>query len=143
MSRLEKLINALKEKDFDAAIVSSEISQRYLSDFAYSDGYILIANQKAYLLTDFRYEEAAKAKASKHFEVLCPDCGMLVCIAGLLAENGCKRVAIEEKQVSLADLERFKKAIPDAELAGGASAILEALRVFKDEDELATMEAAQ
>lgn len=143
MSHLETFLQALEKNGFDAAIVSSEASQRYLSDFSYSDGYILVAGKKAYLITDFRYEEAAKMKADKSFEILCPDCGMLVCMAGLLAENGCGRVAIEEKKVSVAELERLQKALPDAELAGGASAILDKLRTFKDEGELALIEQAQ
>ena len=136
-------MQALEKNGFDAAIVSSNAAQRYLSDFSYSDGYILIAGKKAYLLTDFRYEEAARMKTAKGFEILCPDCGMLVCIAGLLAENHCKRVAIEEKKVSLAESERFQKAISDAELVGGASALLDTLRTFKDEGELAVIAKAQ
>lgn len=143
MSKFNSFWETLLASGFDAAILSSGVAQRYLSDFSYSDGYLLIANGKGYLLTDFRYAEAANNEASKDFEVICPDCGMLVCLAGLLQENNCKRAAVEEKSLSLSDFDRFKRTFTDVELASGASAILENLRVCKSEEELAAMDRAQ
>lgn len=143
MSRLKTFSDALLHNGFDAAIISSGIHQYYLTDFDYHDGYVLVTNQKSYLLTDFRYEEAARRQASNEFEVLCPTGGMIVEIAGLLEENGCRRVAVEEKSLSLDTFDRLKKAISCAELVGGASAILDVMRVCKDDEEIEKIKRAQ
>lgn len=143
MSHLTSFCNALSEKGFDAAILSAENTQRYLASFVYSDGYLLVTPKHAFLLTDFRYEEAAHKEADPAFEILCPTCGMGPAIAELLSEHGCRRVAVEEAELSLAALERLKKAMPDVSLESGASEILGDLMVHKDEAELAIMDRAQ
>ncbi|MBQ9760946.1 MAG: aminopeptidase P family protein [Clostridia bacterium] len=143
MSHFSSFCDALAKAELDAAILTSSVSQRYLSNFLYHDGYLLVVGKKGYLITDFRYEEAARAKASPELEVLCPDCGMLVCIAGLLSEAGARRVAIEESSLSVSALERMKKTLTDFELCSGASEILSELRTCKNADELAVIDRAQ
>ena len=73
MSHLQSFLHSLSQAGFDGAILSSTPSLRYLSGFDFHDGYILVAGKRAYLVTDFRYEEAARANASNEFEILCPD----------------------------------------------------------------------
>ena len=143
MSHLTAFRQSMIQKDFDAAIISCEVSQRYLSGFAYSDGYLLITKEKNYLLTDFRYEEAAKKEADSAFEIVCPTCGMPLAMAGYLADEGAVKVAVEEKTLSLDTIERFKIAMPEVTLASGASAILDELRICKDSAELDTIARAQ
>ena len=60
MSNLKRLQKKLIEAKADAALISSELNQRYLSDFHFSDGYILVTQDSGYLITDSRYIEAAK-----------------------------------------------------------------------------------
>ena len=47
MTQLQRFQNALRNSEFDAALISSELNQRYLSDFNYTDGYILVGREKA------------------------------------------------------------------------------------------------
>ena len=54
MDKISLLRDKMKQNGFDAVIVSEEINQRYLSEFHFSDGYILIFSDAAYLITDFR-----------------------------------------------------------------------------------------
>ena len=143
MSRLNAFVKALTENGFDAAIVSKVYHQRYLTNFEFHDGYVLVTPEKSYVLTDFRYEEAARRTVSDEFEVICPDCARLISIASLLEKHGCKRVAVEETAVSIDLFERFQKAFPFATVTGGASAILDGMRVCKDEEEIETIKAAQ
>ena len=96
MSHLSKFKQALKEAGFDAAIVSDPLNQRYLSGFSFHDGLVLVTSKESYLITDFRYEEAARAQASPELNVLTPTGGQLLCVAGLLADNGAKGVAVNE-----------------------------------------------
>ena len=63
MTKIEKIRKTLREKGIDALIVYDEINQRYLSDFAFSDGVILLTHNHSELITDFRYFESAQKKA--------------------------------------------------------------------------------
>lgn len=143
MSHLHRLQDALKEAGFDAAIVSEKVNQRYLSGFDFEDGLILVTPKQSYIITDFRYAEAAQEKASGEWTVVIPKEGQLLCVAGLLSDNVCRRIAVEESNLSLATYERYRSILCDFELASGASAILSELRLFKDEEELSIIERAQ
>ena len=70
MNKLFVLRQKMKDCGLDAIIVNDELNQRYLSDFAFTDGLLLIAMHKAYLITDFRYYEMAINGADKDFEVV-------------------------------------------------------------------------
>ena len=72
MSHLSNFKTALKKQGFDAAIVSENLNQRYLSNFSFHDGLILVTLKESYLITDFRYEEAARAQASRELTVVTP-----------------------------------------------------------------------
>ena len=98
---MSEILNGLRKRlikeDTEAVLVSSEENQRYVSGFHYSDGYILVCKDTAYLLADFRYIEAARAGVSKaDFEVIMPDGSMINEIGLLCATNGIKRVYIED-----------------------------------------------
>ena len=54
MSHLSRMIEAMKAEGMEAAIVTSEVNQRYLTGFAYTDGYAVVTQKKAWLVTDFR-----------------------------------------------------------------------------------------
>ncbi len=143
MSHLSNFKVALAKKGVDAAIISDKLNQRYLSEFDYDDGLVLVTKGASYLITDFRYVEAAKAQATPGLTVLTPDKGQLLCIAGLLADNGCKTVLIEEQALSYAAFNRYTEILKDYTLTGGASAILTDLRLYKDDKELETIARAQ
>lgn len=143
MSHLSDFQTALTKKGYDAAIVSDKRNQRYLSGFDFDDGLLLITRSDAYLLTDFRYAEAARAQVSKDFTVLLPEGGLLLCIAGLLSDHNARCVATEDASLSCAEFKRYGALLSDFALSGGASEILTRLRLFKDEEELKTIERAQ
>ncbi len=143
MSHLSNFREALAGAGFDAAIVSEKTNQRYLSGFDFDDGLVLVTTKQSYLITDFRYIEAAKAQASAELTVLTHEGGVLVTVAGLLADHACRKVAIEEDALSCASFARWKELLSDVELLTGASAILGDLRLLKDEEELQTIARAQ
>lgn len=143
MSHLENLKALLGGNNPDAVIISSEINQRYISGFPFTDGYLLITPKKSYLITDFRYVEAARAKSDSGLEVVAPEGGMLNYIAGRLKENGCTAVGYEEATLSCAALEKFRAAMPGTKLTAGASVMLDGLREYKDADELRCIAEAQ
>ena len=143
MSHLSKFKEVLANGGFDAAIVSDKLNQRYLSGFDFDDGLVLVTKNECYLITDFRYVEAAKAQASPELKILTPTGGQLLAVVGLLSDNGCHRVAIEENALSYANFLRYTEVLCDYEIAPGASALLRDLRLYKDALELETIARAQ
>ena len=144
MTHLEACKKRLRQAGADALIVSSKVGQRYLSDFNYDDGYILVTPDKSYLLTDFRYIEAANAHVNgAEFEVLAPKGGMLAEIASRLRTNNAKTVLFEEEEMTYGLYETFRDALPGCNLQKGGSALLVSLRLYKDEEEIARIRKAQ
>ena len=52
MSRIAKFTQKMIEAGADAALISSELNIRYLSNFNFTDGYILVTRNRAYLITE-------------------------------------------------------------------------------------------
>ena len=143
MIQLNRFKKALAEKDFDGAIISSELNQRYLCDFPFSDGYILVTADKSYILTDFRYDEALK-KAVSGFEILCPEKGLYDCITELIRENNLKRIAVEESSMTLKEFQALSKKLDSiASLESSASDILLNQRAIKLDYEIERIKKAQ
>ncbi len=58
--KMKKLASKLSPTGKEAALVTSETNIRYLTEFPNSEGTLFITRDKAYLLVDFRYGEAAQ-----------------------------------------------------------------------------------
>ncbi len=141
MTRKDRLLAALPA-DIDGIFVTSELNQYYLTGFDFTDGYVLVTRKKSYVITDFRYIEAAEAKVEEGFEILMPsDMGLE--IAALLSENGVKRLFFEDKTLSCAGFSRFDKLFDGVQMLPGGSDIIEDLREKKTADELQIMAKAQ
>ena len=136
----------MKEKSIQAVIVSSELNQRYLSGFAYTDGYMLIFPDTAYLITDFRYIEAAKAVVDPaECHVVMPELhkSMLAYMLTLLQTHEVKTLTFEETEVSVALRDRLAQAFEGVDMVTGGSALLTELRLYKDEEEIDAIRRAQ
>ena len=133
----------IKERN-EGILISSPINQRYLSGLDFTDGYLLILAERAYLLADFRYIEVARATADAEvFEVVMPEGRMTAEIALLCATEGISKLYAEEAAISLADHKRLSDALSGVELVSGASAEIEKLREHKAPSELARIASAQ
>ena len=143
MSRLSDFRAAMIREGFDAAIISDKLNQFYLSGFDFDDGYVLVTKGASYLLTDFRYVEAAKAQTTREMQVLTPAHGHVAEMASLLKENDCKTVAVEDYSLSCFVFSRFEEKLTEVTLKPGASKILSDMRLYKDADELAAIAHAQ
>ena len=145
MSQVKRLQAIMKERNVEGILLSSTLNQRYISTFNYDDGYIVVLQDKAFLLTDFRYVEAACAQVNHgDFEVSTPKTSHLKFVAQIAQENGIGTMLVEESSLSLEDLSRFENAAEGkVKYLGGASAILNEMRMVKTEDELNNMAEAQ
>lgn len=144
MTHLQRLKAALGTVKADGILVSSEINQRYLTDFHFSDGYLLITEDDAILLTDSRYIEAAKASV-KELESIAPPAKtrMNNFLANLISEKKISRLAIEEDALSYSEYLVLSKKFKGCTLVKGASLLFSSLRSIKTAEELDRMARAQ
>ena len=145
MTQVKRLQEIMKKEGIEGVLISSTVNQRYITNFNYDDGYVVVLQDKAFLQTDFRYIEAANAQVNHDdFEVVTPKMSHLKYVAQIAKENGIDTMLVEESALSLEDLARFEKAAEgNVKYVGGASAILTKMREVKTEDELNNMAEAQ
>ncbi|MBO5010807.1 MAG: aminopeptidase P family protein [Clostridia bacterium] len=115
MNQLVKLRIKLSEAGLDGAIIFDELNQRYLTRFAFSDGFLLITKSKAYLVTDFRYLEMAKKSVCADFEVVTP-VNRREFMHSVIKEEEIRLLGFEGETVSFAKFSRLKEDYPEVEL---------------------------
>ena len=140
MTRIEKLQAELSKRDLDAVVLFSESNVRYAGQFAFTDGAVAVARDRALLLTDSRYIEAAQAEA-RDVEVRLADAKHPLTAQLRDFLSGCKRIAAEEQRLPYADWKRLEEKLETALLPGDE--VLSALRAVKDPEEIAALTAAQ
>lgn len=145
IERLQKMLFSETEPAIDGAIVVSHANRRYLTGFPSSYGVLLITQEQAYLLLDFRYAEAARRQV-KNCEVVLFS-SMPETLKELIRRHQLKRIALEYDHLPLGQAKSFEMLFA----AEGASvledptleAAISALRVIKTPEELQKMRAAQ
>ena len=137
-SRLEKLRQVMPE-GIDTMLVTCPLNCRYLSGVNYTDGFLLINRKSAYILADSRYIEVAKREAADGFtpELLTGKRGDI--IRRLAAGSN---IWFEDSVMTCAELEGYKKALPDVSFIPAGTPI-EKLRNVKDGDEVESIRTAQ
>lgn len=139
-TRVARLRALLKDKGEEAILVTNAVNRRYLTGFTGTSGVVLVTSDKAALLTDFRYRDQAPMQAVG-FEIVehAPD--VYETVAELLGQWGVARLLFEDKHVSFAAYAAMKDKLKPVEIAA-AGAILEQLRIVKDEQEVAVIQEA-
>lgn len=141
MSNVDKIRRLLAEREVDALFVQDELNQRYLTDFAFSDGIVLITQDHAELITDFRYLEHAEAKANKLFCVSAPN-NRKEYISRIFAEDHVKNVGFEGGALSYSDYLNLCESYADVKFVN-VGAMVEGLREIKSAEEIARIQSAQ
>lgn len=134
----------------EAFFVSDPFNRRYLSGFTGSAGYLLITASHAWLLTDFRYEEAARQEAPD-FEIVRYGTGgaqnsegsggLYEALLSLLQAEGIRRLAFESASMSFAQHRQMTASLPGVELVP-CEGVVEGLRRIKDEGEISLIREA-
>lgn len=106
MNKLEKVRASLKEKGIDALFVTSGHNQHYLLDYPFTDGMLLVLQDAAYMITDFRYYEEAQSKANPAFEVVMPS-PRLPFVEDVLKKADVKTVGYESSTLSCDEFARL------------------------------------
>ncbi len=138
MNRCEKLISAIGDKA-DGMLISSEVNQLYLTGFEFSDGYVLVTKNKSYLITDFRYTEAAKLNADKVFEIVTLEKNLF---QKLFDENKVNNLLFEDTRMTCSVLEQLKNKHSNINFIPAGN-IIEDLREYKADIEIEYITKAQ
>ena len=141
---MDKLFNLrldMRSKGIEAVIVVDELNQRYLSDFAFTDGLLLITADSAHLITDFRYYEMALEQANKSFSVVMPQ-SKDEYISEIFARENISTVGMEWGSVSYAVYNSYVTKY-SAQRFVDIGDTIDVLRQIKTPDEIEMMQKAQ
>lgn len=130
------------DSDFDAAVITSEVSRRYMSGFEMSDGIFVCSRDRAVLLADGRYFEAAAATGLDCEVQLLTDARRQ--LPELLGQMGAGHTALETRisvreAGRLSDMLKQYGASPDERL----DSVIEQMRTVKGDAEVRLITAAQ
>ncbi|MBN1641375.1 MAG: aminopeptidase P family protein [Anaerolineae bacterium] len=138
--RLDKLREAICAHDLDALLITDPQNRRYISGFTGSAGWLLVTQERAILVVDFRYFERAareapdweQARVSSHRES-----ALVEALDGL----GVRRLGIEGDHVVVSLYHRLGELLPRTDLVPLDGLVLP-LRARKDPGEVAAIRAA-
>ena len=125
----------------DALIVTDEKTETYLTGFPASDSTVFVTRNSAVLFTDPRYIEAAEKEVCGCTAKL-PEISVSADIKKIIADEGIKTVAFEDRKMTVSALARFEHIFEGVKFvpAGG---LIEDLCECKTEEELAAIRAVQ
>lgn len=139
MERLDRVRQKLKKLDLDALLVTDLKNVRYLSGFTGSAGAVLVTEDAAYFLTDFRYTTQAGEQV-KDLEVRIYRQGLYPEVQGILSGQNIKKLGIESDQMTVTQYHAAQETL--SSLIKPTQGLVEELRQVKDADELAIIKAA-
>jgi len=143
MSKIARIREELASRGLDALLVTDEKNQRYAAGFPFTDGAVLVGKEKAFLITDSRYIEAAEATADEGVAVRLFDREHPLSerLKEALGEIGAARVGAEDEKLSHAAFLGWEKKLGLTLLPAGD--LFVKLRAVKTEEEIASMIHAQ
>ena len=143
MNNIARIQEALVRQDLDAILITDEKNQRYATGFAFTDGIVVVAREKAWLLTDSRYIEAAEKIAGSCCSVQLFDKqhSMSERIRAALNEAGVEKLAAEDEKLSHSRWSSLEKTAERQLLCAGN--LMMELRASKSPEEIESMIRAQ
>ena len=143
MNNIERIQEILKERGLDGLLLTDEKNQRYAAGFAFTDGAVLVGREKAWLITDSRYIEAAERAAAPGVTVWLYDRErpLMERLKAAIREAGMERLAAEDGKLSHREYLVYEQALGMALLPAGE--LMAKLRAAKTEEEIGAMRAAQ
>jgi Xaa-Pro aminopeptidase len=137
MSRADRLVELLHERELDALLVTNLVHVRYLTGFTGTNGACICGPDIRLFLTDFRYTERAAAEVEGWEPVTVAGDWL-----GAIAEKLEGRFGFEDDHLAVRILEKLKGKLADGVEPVPAGGSVEELRRVKDEQELAAIAEA-
>lgn len=139
MNRIKNVQKKLKDNKIDALLVTNMYNIRYLANFTGTTGLIVVTEENAYFVTDFRYTEQA-AEEAKGFEIVKNEGLIYEEVANLVKKDNIERLGFEQENITYATYQKINEIIP-SELEP-TSGIVEKLREVKSEEEIEIIQKA-
>ena len=136
--RAQAFLDKMQEKELDGIIINNLKNVYYLTGFWGSNGTVFISRDRQVLVTDARYIIAAKQEVTG-FEIFA-ERDELATIAKIAKDMGLSRIGFED-EISVSYYHRMQTAFEGLELVPQTQ-FVEALRMIKDETEIATIRKA-
>lgn len=137
MDKIKKVREILSEKDLDAVLVMSAHNRRYLSDFTGSAGSVIVTQDEAILVSDFRYKAQGQEQA-KNLNFVLQKGGHLPFVIELLESKGIKKLGFEGHLTTYNTYAELDKSFELTPL----TAEIEKIRMVKSDDEVAVIQKA-
>nr|WP_246421514.1 Xaa-Pro peptidase family protein [Texcoconibacillus texcoconensis] len=128
-----------QDASIDGILVASSTNRRYLSKFTGTAGVVLISENEAKLITDFRYTDQAEEQAVG-FEIVEHSGPIVDEVANQIEQLGLKKVGFEKDHLTYAQYETYREKV-NTNLVP-VSGLVEKLRMVKDEQEIQTLQEA-
>ena len=143
MNNIERIQEILNVRGLDGLLLTDEKNLRYATGFAFTDGAVLVGREKAWLITDSRYIEAAEKAVAPVVTVWLYDRErpLMERLKAAIREAGMERLAAEDGKLSHREYLAYEKALDMALLPTGE--LMATLRAAKTEEEIGAMRAAQ
>jgi Xaa-Pro aminopeptidase len=138
MSRADRLVELVAERELDQLFVSDLTNVRYLTGFTGTNGACLVGGDQRIFFTDFRYTERAEAEVGEEWERPEAERELVPQIAGRMSG----KVGFEDAKLSVRQLARLEAAAADDVDFVPAGDLVERLRAVKEPDEIERMTAA-
>ncbi len=143
MNNIARIQARLVENDLDALLIFDEKNQRFAAGFPFTDGAVVVGREKAWLLTDSRYIEAAEKAAGgcAAVQLFDREHPLMSLIRGALAEAKAEKIGAEEEGLSHARWAALERQL--GLRLRPAQGILRTLRASKTDEEIQSMIQAQ
>ena len=138
MSRADRLVELIAERELDQLFVSDLTNVRYLSGFTGTNGACLVGREEAIFFTDFRYTERAEGEVGEEWERPEAERELVPQITARM--HG--RVGFEDAKLSVRQLARLEAAAGEDVDLVPAGDLVERLRAVKEPEEIERMAAA-
>ncbi len=132
--RLENLRKKLEDKHIDGMLILKRENYIYLSGFTGSSAVLIITQNSAFLITDFRYTEQAAIEAPE-FEIIQYDKSLMETLNEIIKGEGIKRLGFEESYMTYEKYLEYSSKLNGVELVK-TNSVVENLRMIKDEEEI-------
>ncbi|MFV9510807.1 M24 family metallopeptidase [Tepidibacillus sp. LV47] len=132
--RILRLREVLKERNLDGMLITSLSNRRYISGFTGSAGTVLITQNEAFLVTDFRYIEQATDQA-RNFTIINQESSLINKLKELVTKTGIHTLGFEQDYVTYSQYKQFEESFSPMKLVP-LSQVIEQLRMIKDETEI-------
>ena len=138
MSRADRLVELIAEREFDQLFVSDLTNVRYLAGFTGTNGACLVGREERIFFTDFRYTERAEHEVGEEWERPEAERELVPQIAARMSG----RVGFEDAKLSVRQLARLEAAVGEGVDLVPAGDLVERLRAVKEPEEIERMAAA-